>query len=112
MKKAIFAVLAMSLVCTGAYADPKADAEKRYQEVKAIKDAQRAAREKQKKDGQASGAPKEKTFWEKEGERSGLSRMNPGGAAGWMQNLNPMPFFKSQDEQFKARKAAAAQAAK
>lgn len=103
MKKAIFAVLALSLVASAAYADPQADAEKKYQEMKAIKDAQRAERLKKKQEG-ASGK-KESTFWDREAERSGLSRV--GGAGSWVSNLNPMPFFKSQDEQYKARKAAA-----
>lgn len=112
MKKAIFTLLALTLVATGAYADPKTDAEKKYQEMKAIKDAQRAERLK-KKEGVATGAvKKEPTFWDREAERSGLGRMNAGGVGTWVQNLNPMPFFKSQDEQYKARKAAKVQAAR
>jgi hypothetical protein len=70
-------------------------------EMKKIKQAQRET----KKNAPAVPAgPHEKTFWEKEGERSGLgdSRSRMGS---FMKNLNPMPFFKSQQEAHDARKA-------
>ena len=104
MKKAILTALALTLVCTGAYADPKSDAETRYKEVKARKDAQRVARHNKP----AEQAPKktEPNFWQKEGERSGISRI--GGGPNFLERLNPMPFFKSQDDQYRARKAASA----
>ena len=79
---------------------PDAEREAHYQEMKAIKAAQREAH---KKDAGAT-AQSSNGFWHKEAERSGLSRL--GNAGNWFQNLNPMPFFKSQDEQYKARKAA------
>ena len=76
-----------------------------FQEMKAIKDKQRVDRDAEKKNEAAnSNAKKEKGFWEKEGERSGLGGGNRAGH--FLSNLNPVPFFKDQDERYKARKAA------
>ena len=56
--------------------------------------------------GFAAGEAKKSSpgFWEKEAERSGFSQLN--NRASFLSYLNPMPFFKTQDEQYKARKAA------
>ena len=70
-------------------------------EIKKIKEAQRET----KKSAPAPASNGEKTFWEKEGERSGLG--DSGNRMGsFLKNLNPMPFFKSQQEQYNARKTA------
>ena len=103
VKKVIIPVLVLLLACGHAFAAVGADAEREAhrKEMKVIKDAQRVAHQNQPKvdKNKAPG------FWDKEAERSGFSRVgNPGG---FLKNLNPMPFFKSQDEQFRARKAAA-----
>ena len=79
--------------------------EVRFHEIKAIKDKQRAERDAKKKELIANpNAPHEKGFWEKEGERSGLGG-NGNRFGTIMKNLNPVPFFKDQDEKYKARKA-------
>ena len=107
MKKAV-ALLSLSVfVCTIAFAEnmdgPDAARKMHREEMKKVKQEMRANRP-------AKETPKEPTkmdkFWQKEGERSGLG--NTGERAGnWVKNLNPMPFFKNQEEQYKARKAAA-----
>lgn len=107
MKKSVILALVLSFLSFNVFAaEPvgsDAEREAHRQEMKAIKDAQRAARQNKPQ------AVKDKNvapgFWEKEGERSGLGRM--GHVGNVLQNLNPMPFFKTQDEQYKARKAAA-----
>lgn len=102
MKKAFVFTLFLSFASVNAFAivgqtDAERDAHR--QEMKAVKAAQREARKSQPNvpQGRAVG------FWQKEGERSGLSRMgNPGD---FVKNLNPVPFFQNQDEQYKERKA-------
>jgi hypothetical protein len=76
--------------------------------MKAVKDKQRAEREAHKAGQTVPGAPpKEESkmakFWKKEGERSGLG--NSGGRMGnWFKNMNPVPFFKDQEERYNSRK--------
>ena len=96
-------VLALSLACANGFAayETAEERETQRKEVKAVKDAQREARRNQPKEAQTHVPG----FWDKEAERSGFSRM--GHPGNFLVNLNPMPFFKSQDEQFRARKAAA-----
>jgi hypothetical protein len=106
MKKVTVLFLCSILFSGSALAlTPQEEKQARYLEVKKIKDAQRARRELEKNNPEIA-AKKEKTFWQKEGERSGLagngSRMNS-----FFKNLNPVPFFKSQQEKYNARKAAA-----
>lgn len=106
MRKVTALFLCSILVCGNALAlSPQEEKQARYNEVKKIKEAQRARRELEKNNPEIA-ASKEKTFWQKEGERSGLggngSRMNT-----FFRNLNPAPFFKSQQEKYNARKAAA-----
>lgn len=99
MKKGIILAAAL-LVIFGANAFAEKDAH--YLEIQKYKQEQREA----KKNAPASSATQEKGFWQKEGERSGLG--NPGNNIGsFVKNLNPVPFFKSQQEQYQARKAAA-----
>jgi len=103
MKKVFALSLFLSVLCVAAHAaEPVGDdavREAHRQEMKSVKAAQREAHKKN------AGSPQTGTssFWHKEAERSGFSRIGNGN---WLQNLNPMPFFKSQDEQYKARKAA------
>lgn len=84
---------------------PKEQEQARRQEMKVIKDRQRAEKEARKLAKEAGKeTPHEKSFWEKEGERSGLG--NSGNGIGqFVRNLNPAPFFKDQEEKYKARKA-------
>ncbi len=85
--------------------NPQEEEKAHRQEMKAVKDKQRAEKEAKKlvkaKDKEG---PHEKSFWEKEGERSGLG--NSGNGVGqFIKKLNPAPFFKDQNEKYKARKA-------
>ena len=102
MKKMAMGILAFSLMAGSAWALSPAEAEKeRYEQVKAVKKAQREAREKKKNvpQGEAHG------FWKREAERSGFSQMkNPLNSVG---SLNPMPFLKRKNAEYKARQAAA-----
>lgn len=100
MKKIVLALMALTFIATSTALamTPEEAREARRLELKEIKKAQRAAREQKKNvpQGEAKG------FWAKEADRSGLSSMkNP---IGVLPNLNPMPFFKQQQEQYKARK--------
>ena len=82
---------------------PEEAKEARFKEVKAIKEKQRAEREAEKKNPPASQKSGQPGFWEKEGERSGLG--GSGNRAGtFFKNLNPVPFFKEQDDRYQARK--------
>lgn len=84
---------------------PEEAKEARYQEVKKAKDAQREAKDIAKKNEAASPSPKAKGFWEKEGERSGMNQ-NGNRFGETMRSLNPLPFFKNQEEKYNARKSA------
>lgn len=105
MKKAALLSLSLILVCASAFAlSPEAEKQARYDEMKKIKAAQREARITGKEAHRAGKAEKgEPGFWDKEAERSGLNRMS---APNLFKNLNPVPFFKDQQDKFKARKAA------
>ncbi len=102
MKKQIIFTLFLSIVCSQALAaqGPDAAREAHRQEMTAIKKAQREGRKAQATEAK-NAAP---GFWAREAERSGFSSMRP--TSTWAENLNPVPFFKSQDEQYKVRKAA------
>ena len=105
-KSVIFVLFFMFAASLSAFAAdtnaPELDRQARRAEVKKIKDQQRQSR----KNGPSSTEKKWSDFWAKEGERSGLG--NSGNRVGnFFGNLNPVPFFKSQEEQYKARKAAA-----
>lgn len=101
MKRVAVLVLSLFVLSAQGFAAEGPDAARHAhrEKMKVIKQAQREARKNAPKQpqGNANG------FWSKEGERSGLNRMKPSGE--FLKNLNPMPFFKSQDEQYKARKA-------
>jgi len=96
------AVLAVALLAggTAAYAGNASDPH--YQEMKALKDKQRAEREANRKNPPAVN---KNSFWHKEGERSGLGGTGEGFGA-FVKKLNPVPFFKNQQEQYNARKTA------
>ena len=75
------------------------------EEMKKIKTAQRAARKTEDR-VKSSEPSKWGRFWKKEGERSGLG--NTGSGTGtFFKNLNPVPFFKKQEERYEARKSGA-----
>ena len=93
-KTAVF-ILLFTAFAANAFADHDA----RYDELKKYKEEQREAR----KNAPASTAPHEKTFWEKEGDRSGLGNSG-NGVGNFVKNLNPVPFFKSQQDAYNARK--------
>ena len=98
MKKMMTVVFALVLMAFAGNAFAEKD--EHYMEIKKYKDAQRAA----KKSAPAASASHEKTFWEKEGERSGLGES--GGRMGnFLRNMNPVPFFKNQREAYEARKS-------
>ncbi len=99
MKKGIILAISLSVILA---ANAFAEKDAHYLEIKKYKDAQREAK---KNAPASSSATHEKTFWEKEGERSGLG--GSGNRMGsFVKNLNPVPFFKSQKEAYDARKAA------
>ena len=104
MKKAV--ILSLSIfICASALAaeGPEAERQQHREEMKKIKQEMRQKR--QAIPASAKVPTQMDRFWQKEGERSGLG--NTGERMGnWLKNLNPMPFFKNQDEQYKARKAA------
>ncbi len=100
MKKIAVLMLGFILASSLSWAQSSPDAQRRAhrEAMKAVKAAQREAR----KNAPAVPANKEPGFWAREGERSGLGSMkNP---TGFLRNLNPMPFFKTQQEQYNARK--------
>jgi hypothetical protein len=100
MKKAIMFVLLAVFTFGGATAVLADDAH--YEEIKKYKAAKRMAKEEARKNPAAAGT-KEKGFWEKEGERSGLGDSgNRFGNA--VKGMNPVPFFKNQREKYEARK--------
>jgi hypothetical protein len=105
MKKAVVLSLIVSFACANAFAlSPAEEKQAKYEEMKRIKAAQREARISGKEARRAGKAEnKEPGFWDKEAERSGLGRMS---APNFLKNLNPVPFFKDQQEKYKARKAA------
>ena len=110
MKKAITGLFVLSMIissCGFSLAmTPEEAKEARFKEVKAIKEKQRAEREAEKKNPPASQKDGQPGFWEKEGERSGLG--GSGNRAGaFFKNLNPVPFFKEQDDRYQARKTGA-----
>ena len=95
MKKAV--IMAFCLVFTStAFAAERGSEE--YKKISEYKKAQRAA-----KANPAASVSKEKGFWEKEGERSGLG--GSGSRVGtFIGSLNPVPFLKDQNEKYKTRK--------
>ena len=107
MKKVIAGSLFIMLVAVhGAFAmTPEEQKKAQYQEMKKIKDAQREARANKK--ANAVSTPKAETFWDREAKRSGLSETGSG-MGQWVHNLNPVPFFKDQQEKYNARKSAIA----
>ena len=92
-------VLSLVLMSSTAYAMDKEDA--RYQEMKKIKQEQREARAAKRSN---PSTEKKNGFWQKEGERSGLSQSSTR-IGGFFKKLNPAPFFKSKGEQYEARRA-------
>src|SRR3989338_10513328 len=108
MKKitVLLIMLFMMTAIAPAFSMSPAEQEKaRRQEMKIIKDKQRAEKEARKlAKVEGKEGPHEKNFWEKEGERAGFG--NPGNGIGqFVKNLNPAPFFKDQEDKYKARKA-------
>ncbi len=108
MKKKISWVLFLLMLTTNGFAvtvtGPDAARDAHRKEMKAIKDAQRQARE-AKKSAPQNPADKKPGFWEREGERSGLG--SSGNRIGtFFKNLNPVPFFKDQQDKYNERKAA------
>lgn len=108
MKKVITLSLLLMVVCASAFAraveGPDAVRHAHREEMKKIKAAQRETKAAKASRGDAE-AKKAPGFWEREGERSGLgSSGNRAGA--FFKNLNPVPFFKEQQERYNARKTA------
>ena len=104
MKKSVLIVWVLLFAAANVYASaPQTDAEREAhrKEMKVIKEAQRAARQNKVKEAPKRSEP---GFWSKVAERSCLSRVGAG--PNFLERLNPMPFFKSQDDQYRARKAA------
>ena len=103
MRKLTTAVLALALMSWGTCVFAGDANDPHYQEIKKLKAEQRTAREANKKN---PSPVNQNSFWHKEGERSGLS--GTGSSAGnFLKNLNPVPFFKNQQEKYNARKATA-----
>jgi hypothetical protein len=105
-KTAIFIICFIFTASLGAFAQdissPDIERQEHRLEAKKVKAQQREAR----KSGPSAADKKWSDFWAKEGERSGLG--NTGERMGKvLSNLNPAPFFKSQQAQYEARKAAA-----
>ena len=98
-------IMILGVVLPVSAMSPQEQEKARRQEMKIIKDKQRAEKEARKlAKVEGKEGPHEKSFWEKEGERSGFG--NPGNGIGqFVKNLNPAPFFKDQEDKYKARKA-------
>ncbi len=99
---AVWSLFLVMLAASGFAAEPVGyDAARaaHRQEMKQIKAGQRA------NPVSKNTADKKPGFWDREGERSGLG--NSGNRAStFFKNLNPVPFFKNQQEKYNARKAA------
>ena len=109
MRKFVLTALVLMFFTALAFAGPPKvgpDAERQAhrQEMKAVK---QAMREKKAAEVKAPPVKTGPTFWEKEGERSGLGTTGSNFGQ-FVRNLNPMPFFKTEQEKYEARKAAAA----
>ena len=103
MKKIGMAVLAVALLAGGSTAYAGNANDPHYQEIKALKEKQRAEREANRKN---PGPVDKNSFWYKEGQRSGLG--DAGAKTGnFLSRLNPAPFFKRQQEKYNERKTAA-----
>jgi len=105
MKKSMALALLLMFACASVFAmSPQEEKKARYNEIKKIKDAQRAERDAEEGNN-PSGVKgnREPGFWDREAERSGISGARMGN---WFKNLNPVPFFKSKQDQYKERKAA------
>ena len=74
-----------------------------YEKMKEYKKAQREARAKVASEPAGNNGP---TFWDREGERSGLNQFGPS-VSKFIQNLNPVPFIQSQGKKYEERKASA-----
>lgn len=107
MKKLSMILAAALLVSAPAFAvSPEEAQQAKYQEMVKIKQAQREAKE-ARKQGLAGGAiEKKETFWDREGKRSGFDRFNGQGVGNVFKNMNPVPFFKDQQDRYQARKTA------
>ncbi len=108
MKKiAVWSLFLVMLAASGFAAEPVGPDAARVahrQEMKAIKATQRQTRETNK--ASQNPADKKPGFWDREGERSGLG--NSGNKVStFFRNMNPVPFFKNQQEKYNARKGAA-----
>jgi len=103
MKKIVVWTLFLALASAHAFAMSPEEAKKaHYEEVKKLKQAKREAKEAEKSGTGEAAAKKEPGFWDKEAERSGLSTARFGN---FFKNLNPVPFFKQQQERYNERKA-------
>lgn len=106
MKRAVVGGLFLALIFTGSgwasTVSPEEAREAHRNQMRKIKAEQRTAREAARNNPQAA-ADKAPGFWEREGERSGLG-MSGERAKGFFKNLNPVRFFKEQEEKYEARK--------
>ena len=107
MKKLIALGIFLVFASVNAFAakeGPDAARQAHREEMKKIKAAQRETRKNMPQ--AAADANKTPGFWEREGQRSGLG--NSGSRVGnFLRNLNPVPFFKDQQERYNARKTSA-----
>lgn len=107
MKRHIALIIILILTCGPVLAEspkvgPDAERAAHRAEMTHIKKQMRE----RESSGQNTPAPKKTapTFWEKEGERSGLAQTGTG-AGQFVRNLNPVPFFKEQQKRYNERKA-------
>ena len=98
------ASLFMSVTVLAAVEGPDAARYAHRQDIKKIKATLREA--KKNAPPEVKQPSKMDLFWKKEGERSGLGNTGSG-AGNFFRNMNPVPFFKRQEEQYNARKAGA-----
>ena len=103
MRKLTTAVLALALMSWGTCVFAGDANDPHYQEIKKLKAQQRADREANRSNPKSED---KSSFWYKEGQRSGLSNTGSG-AGNFFKNLNPVPFFKNQQERYNSRKAVA-----
>ena len=104
MKKSLLVVfvLVFSLGPLGFAMTPDEARKAHYEEVKKLRETQRQNRS---TSVSTPGEHKE-TFWDREAKRAGFADTG-NNVTTLIKNLNPVPFFKSQQERYEARRAAA-----
>lgn len=104
MKKILTLAMFLLFICSTAFAVSEgqdAQRQARREEVKKIKQAQKAA----KQTSAAQATNPQGGFWHREAERSGFSKFQMSNIQKSVGNINIPGYFKSQSDKYNARKA-------